>query len=154
MMMLRAQVRVLSYKRKRDSEMVTYHGPAMKVGRSWWQRNRDLVLVFGIIALVVGCALAFGSNREPSYDPTKAVFHEGHLYAHFEPTQVDGSADRYMAGVPVPYDTLWGPPTRATEFVADNGATYGDCVGGIYPGDSFYPWHDRPYRELICRELS
>ncbi len=132
--------------------MVSGHAPVVNGRKNKW-RHAWLVIPVLVILAVCGSVYAL-SNSEPSYDVNKAVFHEGHLYANFKPARViGGDADRYVAGTPVVYDTLWGSPTRAAEFTDDDGTTYGDCVGGFYPGDSFNPWLNPPYRALICKEL-
>lgn len=132
--------------------MVSGEAPVMDDRENKW-RHIWLVVPILVILAVLGSVYA-SSNSKPLYDPSRVVFYKGHLYANFKPAQAVHGTGEHMTGTPVPFDTLWGPPIRATEFVADDGMTYGDCIGAVYPGDSFNPWVDQPYSEIICRKLS
>jgi hypothetical protein len=137
--------------------MVSGQAPVANDRKNKWRHAWLIVPV--LVILAVGGSVYASSSREPSYDVTKAVFYEGHLYANFALDESWGS--EWRIGVPVPYDTLWGPPTRAVEFTADDGKTYGDCAGydkfGGYASwlsEGYKPWLNEPYDELVCRELS
>jgi hypothetical protein len=112
------------------------------------------IVVPTIVILAVSGSVYVSSNTKPAYDVTRAVFYEGHLYANFKPVQDGFTSHKYMFGVPVFYDTLWGPPTRAVEFTADDGTTYGDCIGAGDKPNSFDPLFSKPYEALVCAALS